>query len=1142
MGYLPEYSQAIENYFKALNKDFEKAFELASKARKQGKDPCKEVEIKPAPDVAARVEELVGPKGVAERIRELSKEKSREEVCVELAKEIIEEELKKGELDEKKTENLITQCVRTGLALFTEGVVSAPIEGVSKVRVRKNHDGSSHVAVYFAGPIRGAGGTGQAFTVLMADYCRKLLGITEYRPTQDEVQRYIEEIGLYSMKTRAGQYTPTEEEIIHIVTNCPVCITGEATEEYEVSVHKNLPSVETNRVRGGVYLVLSEGICLKAAKVLKISKKIGLEWNWVEKLIKVAKKETDKTEIKPNNKYIEELVAGRPIFAYPMKEGGFGMKYGRTRFLGIASKGIHPATMQILDCFPAFGTQVKIERPGKGCIVTPCENIAGPIVRLKNGEVKEINSSEEAKALRQDIEKILYLGNILVSYGDFLKANHPLVQCCFCEDWFKQELRRAGVEKSIKEIKEMRFEEAWELAEKKGVSLAPKYTFHWHDLKKEEIKKLGETLAKQEIVYDWFELKELKINEVSELKEILEKLCVPHKMIEGKAIIEKENALALLKSLGLLKEKRIDLTKFNEIMNQAKEEEKGVELVNKLSGITIRKKIGVYVGASMGRPEKSKERKMQPPVNSLFPVKNYGGRTRSLTKAFKMLKEMPGDNSIELELANYYCPICGRKTPLRKCDYCKEETIIKKQCTKCSKMHSKEKEECDCGGSLVASSKQRIDFIKMFAQASERIGGAPEEIKGVIGLISENKVYEEIEKGMLRAKYSLSVFRDGTIRHDATEVPATHFIPKEIGLTLEKLRELGYEKDAYGKEIESEEQIIELKTQDIILNENAGEYLTRVALFIDDLLVYYYNLPSFYNLKKKEELIGQLVIGLAPHTSAGVLGRIIGFTKVRGIIAHPYFHCACRRNCDGDELCVMLLMDGLLNFSKQFLPGTTGGQMDAPLVLTTKINPKEVDDEVHAMDVCWEYPIEFYEAGLRNLMPSEVKIETVAERIKKENAYEGFGFTNSAELVEPFETKYVQLKDMPQKVEEELELMKKISAVDLRDAAERIILGHFFPDLYGNLRSFSRQKFRCIECNQKYRRVPLKGKCLKCGGKLVLTVSRGSIEKYLQISLSLIEKYELPLYLKQRILLLQKEIKSIFEDEKVKQFSLADYV
>jgi len=302
-----------------------------------------------------------------------------------------------------------------------------------------------------------------------------------------------------------------------------------------------------------------------------------------------------------------------------------------------------------------------------------------------------------------------------------------------------------------------------------------------------------------------------------------------------------------------------------------------------------------------------------------------------------------------------------------------------------------------------------------------------------------------------------------------------------------------------------------------------------------------YGQKPFYNAQKREDLVGQQVIAIAPHTSAGIIARIIGYTRIRGLLCHPYLHCACRRNADGDELCFIPLMDGLLNFSKSFLPETRGGKMDAPLVLTTVLDPKEVDDEVHAMDRCTHYPLEFYEATQRFANPSEVEIDTVADHLGKESQYEGIGFTHSAKVAGPVETQYVRLTNMKEKVDEELRLMKRIRAVDVAGAAERIILSHFFPDLYGNLRKYSKQSFRCVDCNAKYRRVPLIGKCRKCGGKLLLTIHKGGIEKYLSISQQMVDDYALPHYLKQRLMLVEKEIASIFEDDKVKQFSLADF-
>ena len=171
-------------------------------------------------------------------------------------------------------------------------------------------------------------------------------------------------------------------------------------------------------------------------------------------------------------------------------------------------------------------------------------------------------------------------------------------------------------------------------------------------------------------------------------------------------------------------------------------------------------------------------------------------------------------------------------------------------------------------------------------------------------------------------------------------------------------------------------------------------YLFRLSKFIDEELEKIYNLKSYYNLKNEEDVIGQLIIGLAPHTSAGTIGRVVGYTDTKVVYAHPYFHAAKRRNCDGDEDSIILLMDTLLNFSKYYLPEKRGGQMDAPLVLTTRIDPREVDKEVHNMDICEKYSLEFYEATLKYTHPKEVRIERVENRLGTNSVYSGIKFTH----------------------------------------------------------------------------------------------------------------------------------------------------
>jgi DNA polymerase II large subunit len=409
------------------------------------------------------------------------------------------------------------------------------------------------------------------------------------------------------------------------------------------------------------------------------------------------------------------------------------------------------------------------------------------------------------------------------------------------------------------------------------------------------------------------------------------------------------------------------------------------------------------------------------------------------------------------------------------------------------------------------------------------------EVKGVRGMSSSLKTPEALEKGFLRAKHDVHVFKDGTIRFDMTDVPLTHFKPSEIGLGVEDVRNLGYTKDCSGNPLKREDQVVELKVQDIVVSRSCGEYLLKISRFIDNLLVRFYGLEPFYNAKEMKDMVGQLIIGLSPHTSGGVLGRVIGFTSANVGYAHPYFHAAKRRNCDGDEDCVMLLLDGLINFSKTFLPEKRGGLMDAPLVLTTRLDPNEIDKEAHNLDLTSRYPLEFFLACSRFADPKEVEglMDLVRKRIGTVLQYEDFWVSHetSGMATGPRMSAYKE-GSMKDKLKAQLDLAVKLRAVDENDVVSKIISGHFLPDLMGNLRAFSSQQFRCAKCNEKYRRVPLEGKCLNCGNDLTLTVYEKSVKKYLEVTKRLSEQYKLSEYISQRIVLMDSAISSLFNGKK----------
>ena len=116
--------------------------------------------------------------------------------------------------------------------------------------------------------------------------------------------------------------------------------------------------------------------------------------------------------------------------------------------------------------------------------------------------------------------------------------------------------------------------------------------------------------------------------------------------------------------------------------------------------------------------------------------------------------------------------------------------------------------------------------------------------------MSKNKVPELLEKAILRARYDLFVYKDGTVRFDMTDAPLTHFKPCEISVSPETLQELGYHIDQNGTPLTSENQILELKTQDIIITFDCAKYLHRISQFIDDRVFSYsvHGIPVFHRL------------------------------------------------------------------------------------------------------------------------------------------------------------------------------------------------------------------------------------------------------------------------------------------------------
>jgi len=1180
-----------ERYFARIEDRLDEAWDVAEAAKEQGHDPKPEIEIPIARDMADRVENILGIDGVAERVRELEGEMSREEAALELVTDFVEGTV--GDYDSRAGK--VEGAVRTAVALLTEGVVAAPIEGIDRVELLENDDGTEFVNVYYAGPIRSAGGTAQALSVLVADYARSLLDIDEYKPRDVEVERYAEEISLYDKETGL-QYSPKDKESKFIAQHMPVMLDGEATGDEEVSGFRDLERVDTNSARGGMCLVAAEGIALKAPKIQRYTRDLDeVDWPWLQDLIDgtIGKDgggasdeasedvdpevdddaESDGTDAddaddadsgaddpagplrpKSSQKFLRDLIAGRPVFTHPSEAGGFRLRYGRARNHGFATGGVHPATMHLVDDFLAAGTQIKTERPGKAHGVIPVDSIEGPTVRLANGEVRRIDDPEEAKEIRNGVEKVLDLGEYLVNYGEFVENNHPLAPASYVSEWWVQEFEAAGGDVQAMrddphvDLEHPAVDEALAWAREYDCPLHPEYTYLWHDVSVDAFEVLADAVAAGDVVEGV-----LAIERMETTQGALESLLVEHVATPDALRIPTWRPLA--RSLGVDDGLRKTWNADN-LSAAAREWDDGqnaVKAVNEVAPFEVRERAPTRIGNRMGRPEKSESRDLSPAVHTLFPINEAGGPQRDVAEAASVMDDSGHRGRLDLEVSDRMCPECNEHTYRARCPNCEVHTDLHYECGDCGTVCEPDEAgrvECPrCEWEVTAATYQEVDLNDAYRSALETVGereASFEILKGVQGLTSRNKTPEPMEKGVLRAKNGVTSFKDGTVRYDMTDLPVTSVRPEELDITADHLREIGYETDIDGEPLRHDDQLVELRVQDIVLSDGAAEHMLKTAGFVDDLLEQFYGLDRFYEFNERDDLVGELVFGMAPHTSAATVGRVVGFTSAAVGYAHPYFHAAKRRNCDGDEDCVMLLMDGLLNFSKTFLPDQRGGRMDAPLVMSSRIDPSEIDDEAHNVDIAREYPREFYDATLEMADPESVEdlIQIGEDTLGTDEEYHGFGHTHDTTDIAmgPDLSAYKTLGDMMEKMDAQLELARKLRAVDETDVAERVIEYHFLPDIIGNLRAFSRQKTRCLDCGEKYRRMPLSGDCRECGGRVNLTVHEGSVSKYVDTAIEVADRFGCRPYTKQRLKVLDQSLESIFEDDTNKQSGIADFM
>ncbi|MFB6184612.1 MAG: LAGLIDADG family homing endonuclease, partial [Haloarculaceae archaeon] len=502
-----------------------------------------------------------------------------------------------------------------------------------------------------------------------------------------------------------------------------------------------------------------------------------------------------------------------------------------------------------------------------------------------------------------------------------VENNHPLAPASYTVEWWVKDFEAAGADvQAMRDAVEVDLAdpsaaEAIEWAVGYDAPLHPKYTYLWHDVTVAQFEALADAVEDAAVAHgdgatvdvdasaDAAADGVLVLDRTETLRETLEALLVEHTQTDDALRIP--DWKPLVRSLGLSADLERTWSDLSADARAYDDGDNAVRAVNEVAPFAVRERAPTRIGNRMGRPEKSEERELSPAVHTLFPIGEAGGAQRNVADAAKHADDMadtPGE--VTLEVGRRECVDCGTRTFRARCPDCNGVTDAVYVCPDCDREVDPDaagRAECPRCETLASPTQlETVDVNAEYRDALATVGEretAFDVLKGVKGLSSTAKTPEPMAKGVLRAKHDVSAFKDGTVRYDMTDLPVTAVRPSELDVTADRLRELGYDTDVRGDPLVHDDQLVELDVQDVVLSDGAAEHMLKTAAFIDDLLTDYYGLDPYYELDDRQDLVGELVFGMAPHTSAATVGRIIGFTTAAVGYAHPYFHAAKRRNC-----------------------------------------------------------------------------------------------------------------------------------------------------------------------------------------------------------------------------------------------------
>ncbi len=1076
----------FREYIRSIKTSLQTQIQLANQARSLKFDPFETIESKLAFNSNEKILAILNIPGLENYLpNNLSQHENRILLAANIAKQIVN-----GRFVKKPREELVLLALQSSLVIISQGLISVPQECIPKIQINSK---SNHLTIYFSNTIRYVTGETIGLVVLIADYIRHTLHLNRFSSSKALIGRYIEEVEIYLAINKRSQNL-WKGTLRFLIENIGVEISGEAYERIEVKKYRNLPNI-TNQFRMGMCVAL-ERIMANINQIANRKISAGIpEWTWLNPSNKIFKKDK-------NDFNLKTVHGTQPLLSVSKNPGGFRLRLGRSRNTGQGAVGIHPATMYLSEMLSP-GTNIRIDVIDNPLTIFPVSTIQGPLIELADGSCVRIEDYSELMQYEDQITQIWEMGDILVSPDD-MSISDSIESFAWTEEWWNQEYQykivtEFGGGENVSVLLSKLFKNQFHEDEIKKVVTNPTQYFPSPDLAV-QISKLTKVPIHPRYSFNW---NEIAISDFLRLLEIVNKA-------ENGLLQNKEDLKTILKQLGVpfsIENEFIDAELFNlyikafkgkeikamEILSKDQNTLKIEEIIELLVNIPVKSLCSRRIGVKILRAEKVGVRHINPPAHTLFPIGSYGGTQRDLLKA----KEK---KFIEIQLAERFCNSCNIETFTVFCPSCKQKTIQRFVCKNGHKFNSQKCPECNQYG--FTAREKRINIKGLLDSALSKVKPPDiKKIKGVSYLTSKNRIPEHILKGILRATNEMFVYKDGTSRFDQTNAILTHFTPKEINVSIKALNRLGYSYDVLGQDITNEDQLIEIYPYDVILNNEIGISLIKLSKFLDDELVHLYDMSPYFRIDSLNNLLGTLILGIAPFSNVGIVGRIIGYTENKVLYAHPLWHRLKTRDCNGDIDSITLLLDTFLNFSKEFIPSSRGGSLDVPYIV--HLSEDWEDTSVYAKYRSIPLNLMFYQNLEDNpcieelLIINQSHLSTSFQNIHRIDDISRYEFNN----------KFTDSKIMA-KIETELRVLRRLRGIDEGIFVDSILENDFLEKITTSIFRFFLQPVRCRTCNTTFRRVPLTKYCPVCHRQTIgLTLSEGWVLRYLQIIEQLKDKY-----------------------------------